>query len=280
VKPQRQWGHSGEGGNQVFIPQSRRGRDPDDSSYWRLLIVDGHGSHTQGEFIFECLINQVLIVYLLPHTSHLSQPCDLGPFGHLKSYYSKNLKSFIALGDTQVTRARFNVLYHRARQEGLTAQYILAGWRRSGLYPLDARKVLEKPEVARYRATTPDLAPSQSRLTLTPQDDYEYERIQEALSAKLTRSGRRLQKQLSHAYFRESSARKLLSFEVSKARKRTLEDEVQETTKRLRKQDDKRTWDTTEIFIARGYTAEETAGYIDILPNQALIYNVEEEPSI
>jgi hypothetical protein len=224
-------------------------------------------------------MNQVLVVYLLPHISHLSQPCDLGLFGHLKSYYSKNLKSFIALGDTQVTRARFNVLYHRTRQEGLTAQYILTGWRRSGLYPLDARKVLDKPEVARYRATTPDLAPTQSRLTLTPQDDYEYERIQEALSSKLTRSGRRLQKQLSQAYFRESSARKLLSFEVSKAPKRTLKDEVQETTKRLRKQDDKRTWDTTEIFKARGYTAEETASYIDILPNRALIYDVEGEPS-
>ena len=179
-----------------------------------------------------------------------------------------------------MTRARFNVLYHRARQESLTAQYIQAGWRRSGLYPLDARKVLDKPEVARYRATTPDLAPPQSRLTLTPQDDYEYERIQEALNAKLTRSGRRLQKQLSHAYFRESSARKLLSFEVTKARKRTLDDEVQETTKRLKKQDDKRTWDTTEIFKARGYTEEKTASYIDILPNQALIYNVEEEPDI
>jgi hypothetical protein len=160
------------------VDKRRSSRDPDDTSYWRLLIVDGHGSHTQGEFIFECLINQVLIVYLLPHTSHLSQPCDLGPLARLKSYYSKNLKSFIALGDTQVTRARFNVLYHRAREESLTAQYILAGWRRSGLYPLDARKVLDKPEVARYRATTPDLAPPPrggSRLNLTPQDDYEYE---------------------------------------------------------------------------------------------------------
>jgi hypothetical protein len=56
----------------------------------------------------------------------------------------------------------------------------------------------------------------------------------------------------------------------------TLEDEVQETTKRLRKQDDKSTWDTTEIFRARGYTAEETAGYIDVLPNRALICNAEE----
>jgi len=42
----------------------------------------------------------------------------------------------------------------------------------------------------------------------------------------------------------------------------------------LRKQDDKRTWDTTE----RG--AEETAGYINVLPNRELIYNVEEESNI
>ena len=60
--------HAIEWLKEVFIPQSRRGRDPDDASYWRLLIVDGHGSHTQGEFIFECLINQILVAYLLPHT--------------------------------------------------------------------------------------------------------------------------------------------------------------------------------------------------------------------
>jgi hypothetical protein len=47
----------------------------------------------------------------------------------------------------------------------------------------------------------------------------------------------------------------------------------------LRKQDDKRAWDTTEIFKVKGYTAEETAGYIDVLPNRVLIYNVEEEPN-
>jgi hypothetical protein len=32
--------------------------------------------------------------------------------------------------------------------------------------------------------------------------------------------------------------------------------------------------------MARGYTAEEIAGYIDVLPNRALICNVEEEPNI
>jgi hypothetical protein len=35
----------------------------------------------------------------------------------------------------------------------------------------------------------------------------------------------------------------------------------------------------TEIFKVKGYTAEETAGYIDVLPNRALTYNIEEEPN-
>ena len=37
--------------------------------------------------------------------------------------------------------------------------------------------------------------------------------------------------------------------------------------KEVKKQDEKRIWDITEIFKVRGYTAEETANYIDILPS-------------
>ena len=42
---------------EIFIPLTRRGRSIDDKSYWRLLILDGHGSHITGEFIFECLFH-------------------------------------------------------------------------------------------------------------------------------------------------------------------------------------------------------------------------------
>ena len=46
---------------EIFIPQSRRGRPIDDKSYWRLLILDGHGGQYTGQFIFECLINQITV---------------------------------------------------------------------------------------------------------------------------------------------------------------------------------------------------------------------------
>jgi hypothetical protein len=63
----------------------------------------------------------------LPHTLYLVQPCDLDPFTHLKAFYSKNLKNFIATGEVKVNRSQFDILYQQARHSGLTKQYITAG---------------------------------------------------------------------------------------------------------------------------------------------------------
>ena len=164
----------------------------------------------------------------------------MGLFAQLKAFYLKYLKSFIATGETQVNRAQFDLLYAQTRDSGMTHKYITAGWRRSGLWPVCARKVLNRPEISSYRQTTPELRPPQSKVILTPQDDYEYREINTILAPKLTRSGKALVKQLNHAYYEASSARTTLSIEISTWRKRTLEDEERSTRKRLKKQDDKR----------------------------------------
>jgi len=38
---------------------------------YRLLICDGHDSHISGSFIAHCLQNRILLMILLPYTSHL-----------------------------------------------------------------------------------------------------------------------------------------------------------------------------------------------------------------
>jgi len=65
-----------------FEPQTRekaRGRK-------RLLVCDGHGSHISGQFIGHCMKNNIHLVRLPPHTSHLLQPLDVGIFGPLKKH--------------------------------------------------------------------------------------------------------------------------------------------------------------------------------------------------
>ena len=159
----------------------------------------------------------------------------------------------------------------------MTSQYIIAGWRRSGLFPVCARKVLEKPEISRYRQTTPELRPSQSKVTLIPQDNYKYREISTLLSSKLSRSGKAKLKQLNHVFYEASSARKIMSTELSNVRKRVLEDEEQATTKRLKKQDDKRIWDTKEVMTSRSYTEAEAEVFLSALPSRDIIYGTATE---
>ncbi|KAL8323782.1 hypothetical protein RB597_008897 [Gaeumannomyces tritici] len=68
----------------VFLPATRP--DPPQP---RLLILDGHGSHITKEFMYLCLRNDVYILYLPPHTSHVLQPLDLSVFSPLKHAYRK-----------------------------------------------------------------------------------------------------------------------------------------------------------------------------------------------
>lgn len=180
------------------------------------------------------------------------------------------------MGQTQVSRAEFDTLYHLTRQQGFTEQYINAGWQRSGLWPINRVKVLGKPEISRYRQTTPDLAPPQTSQNLTPQDKWEYDRINETLAAKLTRSGRKLLKSLNHAYQNESNARITMSVEISESRKRARDEEEKASMKRLKKEDEKRSWNAKDVALARGYSQEDSDLFLSVLPDRTLIYNVDE----
>ena len=104
----------------VFIPQT------ENQGKKRLLLLNGHGSHATPIFQWECLNNNIVFIYLLPHTSHLYQPYNLGPFARLKAEYAKNLQSFISIGRTEVDRAQFSKLYNLTRQLGMKKQYIIA----------------------------------------------------------------------------------------------------------------------------------------------------------
>jgi hypothetical protein len=64
--------------------------------------------------------------------------------------------------------------------------------------------------------------------------------MNEILELKLTRSVKRIMKALNHVYEGEAAKRKILKKEVSLACKRTLEIKEQQATKRLKKQDEKR----------------------------------------
>ncbi|RYP57254.1 hypothetical protein DL771_011502 [Monosporascus sp. 5C6A] len=65
---------------EVFIPNTK----PEDPDEWRLLVIDGHNSHTSENFMWMCLQNKIYIIFLPAHASHVFQPLDVGVFATLK----------------------------------------------------------------------------------------------------------------------------------------------------------------------------------------------------
>jgi hypothetical protein len=56
-------------------------------SIYRLLIVNGHGSHLTRDFIKYALNNRIIVYCLPSHATHNLQPLDVAIFGPAATYY-------------------------------------------------------------------------------------------------------------------------------------------------------------------------------------------------
>ena len=104
----------------INIPETRR-----EGNRWRLLILDGHGSHIDIEFMWLCRQAQIWLLYLPAHTSHILQPLDLAAFSVVKSRYRDQIQALSSLDDAApVKKERFISSYNQACEEGLSERVI------------------------------------------------------------------------------------------------------------------------------------------------------------
>ena len=125
----------------VFDPMTR----PADLNRIRLLICDGHDSHISAKFVAYCIENNICLFLLLPHSSHLLQPLDVGVFGPLKAAVSADLDKLIRVGVNRLEKVEWVESYIRARPNAFTEKNIRAGWRHSGLAPINRNKHRDVP---------------------------------------------------------------------------------------------------------------------------------------
>lgn len=63
--------------------------------YHRMLIMDGFGSHNTYEFWQFAKRKQILLFRLPPHSTHLTQPLDVGIFQPFKHYHTEAIDSAV-----------------------------------------------------------------------------------------------------------------------------------------------------------------------------------------
>lgn len=124
---------------EIFIPQTTPAKAGDK----RLLIVDGHGSHTTDNFMFKCYENGIYLLFLPSHSSHVTQPLDVAVYGPLKKVYRREVQKLVNVTDlTPVGKITFLKCYYLARGITITSKNILSGWRATGLWPVNQAKPL------------------------------------------------------------------------------------------------------------------------------------------
>ena len=111
---------------------------------YRLLILDGHGSHATAEFDRFCMEKKIIPLYMPPHSSHLLQPLDVSCFSPLKHLYGQRVQEEIQKGIHSVGKEDFIHIYPAVHQQALSSLNIQSGFAATGLVPLSPERVLSK----------------------------------------------------------------------------------------------------------------------------------------
>lgn len=132
--------------------------------------MDGHQTHCDSDFMATCYQNQIIAFYSPAHASHVLQPLDVAVFSPLKTYYKSEVTTLArAKSLSKINRHDFLLSYQKARPLGLSEKNIRAGFRHSGLWPINPTQVLgsnwvtEAPEPAIPKPLKSPLDPAREK---------------------------------------------------------------------------------------------------------------------
>jgi hypothetical protein len=111
---------------------------------WRLLFVDGHGSHVNMKFLNWCERHRILTAIYPPQSTHRLQPLDVGVFAPLAHHYSQGLDSLIrqSEGRTTMSKRDFFAIFWPAFEKAFIEKNLASAWSETRVLPFDPQKVL------------------------------------------------------------------------------------------------------------------------------------------
>ena len=124
---------------------------------WRMLILDGYGSHHTMEFLSYCWENNILPLGLPSHTTHLLQPLDVCVFQPLKHWHSEAIREAINMGAESFTKRDFLAAFNGFRTKAFKKSTVLHAWRNTGHWPYNPDLILDPlyEAIDRAREATP-----------------------------------------------------------------------------------------------------------------------------
>ena len=142
---------------------------------YRLLILDGHESHHSDEFEEYCKENNIITLYMPPHSSHILQPLDVGCFSPLKKAYGRQIEDMMRAHITHITKDDFFPAFRNAFFAAITESNIQGGFRGAGLVPFDPESVISTLDLKLKTPTPTNASPKtpQPWVSQTPNNPTE-----------------------------------------------------------------------------------------------------------
>ena len=165
---------------------------------YRLLILDGHGSHITRDFINYCDQNRILLVILPPHSTHTLQPLDVVLFKPLSLAYSAELTTYLqrSQGLVPIKKDDFSPLFWEAWMSSFKAEAIPKSFEATGISPFNPEVILKRFK----KATQDDDQGSResSKSVLSGDNWRELDRLVRATEQQSRKDAQKLSRSLHH----------------------------------------------------------------------------------
>ncbi|EED21582.1 conserved hypothetical protein [Talaromyces stipitatus ATCC 10500] len=203
---------------------------------YRMLILDGHGSHLTAEFD----------LCMPPHSSHLLQPLDL-------------IEQRMRLGFNHIDKIDFLTAFPKARTMAYKAQTVRNSITATGLVPFNPDRVYQQLTV-RLRTPTPPPSRSsdtQSSCLQTPQNARQFKRQMTTTKKRISRHTRSSSEAIGEVFTWASKA-----YEMSINKLTIAQKELHDLRAAHKKEKQKRQRSKQQISYEQGITREEAQSLV------------------
>ena len=111
----------------------------------KVLIMDGHSSHISLRIINLAIINNINLICLPSHSTHLLQPLDVGVFKNVKFCWRKFLRNyFLETRFKVVDKSSFPSLIKKLFEKSVNQEHAIRGFYETGIFSINPSNVSEE----------------------------------------------------------------------------------------------------------------------------------------
>ncbi|XP_021339753.1 uncharacterized protein LOC110440970 [Mizuhopecten yessoensis] len=135
----------------------------------QILILDGHSSHESLAILELAKENNVSILCLPPHTTHILQPLDRSVFGPFSTAYNTACSDYLGQNPLNtVTKWSFPGLVKTAWDTSFTHKNIVSGFRACGVFPFNPTAISQESFAPSQPSDRPTSTVTSDQISLSP----------------------------------------------------------------------------------------------------------------